>query len=281
MSKMHKKFNEIQFLPSKSTDDVHFINNKPKLETITLPKVPPPNAIITTTPIDQQQIIPTTLVDLSSSLFLNNAFNNLNVVSSASKRAPRNALLNSLLNPQQQQQQQQQLEPHSLFDQASLENIEKLRKVDKLRDRLRVFKRGFSKVNFDDKKDQNYVDICDLMFNYCRELGIFIEYKSSQTVDCGYYGVLYLDQYKISSNAQKKKKKCKLFTYKDAFNLLISGCILAVRSIQNYGQAVEYELYNIDGGTTFSQYNVDQNVCSYNAADAEPEKTIKVDKHQM
>ena len=135
----------------------------------------------------------------------------------------------------------------SIFNQSSLENIEKLKKIDKLREELRYFNRS-NYWKFDDKTQQNYVDITDLMSQFGEKIGVFIEYRVQQIQDCSYSGVLYLDKYKITNSVHKKKKKCKLNTYIEAFNLLISSCTLAVRSIQNIGESiVEYELYNIDG----------------------------------
>ena len=233
---MNKKFNDIKFIQSSATEDDHFKNKKQEisLQTVPLPNIEP----------QQKSTSPSTL---------NNAFNNL-ILNNNNKpptpiKATRNVLLNNLTNNQQKPPVE------SIFNQSSLENIEKLKKIDKLRDQLRDYTKNRN-YSFGHKTDECYVDIVDLMFTYCRHAGVFIEYKCQQILDCSYSGVLYLDQYKITNNVHKKKKKCKLSTYIDAFNLLISNCSLAVRSIQNIGQSeVEYELYNIDGIVVFREHH--------------------------
>ena len=243
--RLRDKIGSIKFLPSTSTDDEHFTKNKnlPNLETIPLPNVLP-----TFNNTQETQKQPTAI---SPTANLNQAFNNLNV---NKPTASKNVLLNSLLNSNPQPPSQPLIPAvQNLFNQTSLQSIEILKKIDKLRDELRYFKKT-KKYTFDNKDDSLFVDITDLMFQFCRSLNIFIEYKVQQTVDCMYAGALYLDKYKISSNVNKKKKKCKLFTYKDAFELLISNSTLAVRSIQNIDlKTIDYELYNIDGTVTYRQ----------------------------
>ena len=139
------------------------------------------------------------------------------------------------------------------FDLINRENIEKLKKIDKLREELRYFTRS-NYYRFDDKTQQNHVDITDLISQFGDKIGVFIEYRVQQIQDCSYSGVLYLDKYKITNSDHKMKKKCKFNTYIEAFNLLISNCTLAVRSIQNIGESiVEYELYNIDGNVVLRE----------------------------
>lgn len=253
---LNKKFKEIKFLPSNSEADNHF---KTKNKSVSLETVPLPNMVETNEKPKNNSTSPTSTLNTAfNKLLVNNQSNEkpkTTITPTTPNRSNRNALLNNLFKSQQPLPSSL-LADNNIFNQSGLENIEKLKKIDK----LRVLLRNFSQVNrytFDDKHDQYYVDIVELMYEMSKQLDIFIEYLVKQVEDCSYFGVLYLDKYKVTSSGNKKKKKCMLNTYRDAFSLLISNCTLAVRSIQNIGQSsVEYELYNIDGSVVYREQSI-------------------------
>lgn len=109
----------------------------------------------------------------------------------------------------------------------------RLSKINKLRDVMRSIK-----IVHDDN-----FDLIEFFDDICKKNGIEIKYDQKFENDL-YFGELFIETFRLTTEKNRKKKKCKFNTYKKAFDILISQSELAVKSAKD--QSFEYELYVID-----------------------------------
>lgn len=274
MRKLDRQFNDIKFIQSTCKDDKHFQQQKQQQQQnvnynnnynennrqqknggnhVPVTNFPvntaPRLKVSLTTPLSiskpyQQDVIsvqqptqirPPQVISPTSLNFNKLSVNEQQNLTNSAEKKVRNALLNSLINsPQQQQQQREINEP----------TFENFRKVMSLREKIQFFIKNY-RYSFN-KNDESFVDVVDLMHDFCRQLTITIEYRVKEAHDCSYMGSLYIENYKLTNDSNKKKKKCKYGCYINAFDLLKSDSMLAAKSVQIAGQPLEYELHRID-----------------------------------
>ncbi|CAF0833683.1 unnamed protein product [Brachionus calyciflorus] len=109
----------------------------------------------------------------------------------------------------------------------------RLNKINKLRDVIRSIK-----IVLDDN-----FDIIDFFDRMCSENNVIVKYEPRYDSDL-YFGELFIESFRLVQESHKKRKKCKYYAYKKAYEILVSPSELAVKLAHN--QNFEYELYLLD-----------------------------------